>query len=262
MRSVSRCNGTHGPGRCSTGAGATQLCCMLQRSTLQAKQRSLELKRCHVASAEHHSSSELAREFDPLRDGPLRFLGYTNELGEAFRPLVPSPLVWASYGVALMYVAVDTADKYRRAADEAPPRPALDPTSGPILEGASKAIPVPPADPSEARRRTAALTAVDTVIWQLLASVTIPGYLIHQTVHAVGQWAAAGTGAHLLLRIADVAVGLIPGSISAAAASQLLTKALPTATGLLLIPLIAPGIDHAVEALLDMTLRKWTGLKK
>lgn len=38
--------------------------------------------------------------YDPLRDGPLRYLGYANELGEAFAAwLFPGgvPLRWAQY---------------------------------------------------------------------------------------------------------------------------------------------------------------------
>ena len=32
-------------------------------------------------------------EYDPLRDGPLRYLGYANEVGEAFRGLAPALVV-------------------------------------------------------------------------------------------------------------------------------------------------------------------------
>ena len=33
------------------------------------------------------------REFDPFKDTLLRYLGYTNEFGEAFRPLIPKWVV-------------------------------------------------------------------------------------------------------------------------------------------------------------------------
>lgn len=39
------------------------------------------------------------------------FLGYTNEVGEAFRALVPTKAVWFTYGVACAYVGCDAADK-------------------------------------------------------------------------------------------------------------------------------------------------------
>ena len=44
-----------------------------------------------------------------LRDGAVRLIGYANELGEAFRPLVPRWLVNASYVTASGYVLADTA---------------------------------------------------------------------------------------------------------------------------------------------------------
>lgn len=42
-----------------------------------------------------------AEDFDPLRDGPFRYLGYANELGEAFAAWLPAFGVPASYCVAL-----------------------------------------------------------------------------------------------------------------------------------------------------------------
>ena len=51
----------------------------------------------------------------PCRDTPLRLLGYANELGEAFRPVVRVGWVYSSYALAIGYVAMDAADKGRRA---------------------------------------------------------------------------------------------------------------------------------------------------
>ncbi len=42
--------------------------------------------------------------------------GYANEVGEAFRALVPVSAVWASYAVATAYVSADALDKGRKAA--------------------------------------------------------------------------------------------------------------------------------------------------
>ncbi|XP_014750279.1 PREDICTED: mitochondrial fission process protein 1 isoform X2 [Sturnus vulgaris] len=55
-------------------------------------------------------------EPDLYRDTWVRYLGYANEVGESFRPLVPVPVVWASYGVATAYVTADAIDKGRKAA--------------------------------------------------------------------------------------------------------------------------------------------------
>lgn len=38
-------------------------------------------------------------------------LGYSNELGESFRPLIKKSYVHATYGVAIAYVFADTFDK-------------------------------------------------------------------------------------------------------------------------------------------------------
>lgn len=42
--------------------------------------------------------------------------GYANEVGEAFRALVPVSLVWTSYAVATAYVTADAVDKGKKAA--------------------------------------------------------------------------------------------------------------------------------------------------
>ena len=54
-----------------------------------------------------------AAEVDIYRDTPVRFLGYANEVGEAFRALVHVNWVRFSYGVASAYVLADTYDKVR-----------------------------------------------------------------------------------------------------------------------------------------------------
>ncbi|NWI14160.1 MTFP1 protein, partial [Crypturellus soui] len=79
--------------------------------------------------------------------------GYANEVGEAFRALVPAALVWASYGVATAYVSADAVDKGRKAAAAAP------------------------ADERPAR---VGVAVVDTFVWQGLASVAIPGFTINR----------------------------------------------------------------------------------
>lgn len=42
------------------------------------------------------------------------FLGYANEVGEAFRPIIKKIFVHASYAVSIGYVLADTADKSRK----------------------------------------------------------------------------------------------------------------------------------------------------
>lgn len=84
---------------------------------------------------------------DIWRDSPLRFLGYANEIGEAFRPLYPK-YVLPSYGIAFAYVGCDTADKYSKSVENG--------------DSSSKTI----------------FKTFDALIWQTLASVIIPGQFI------------------------------------------------------------------------------------
>lgn len=44
----------------------------------------------------------------------LLISGYANEVGEAFRSLVPKSVVHGSYGLASLYVLADTFDKSKK----------------------------------------------------------------------------------------------------------------------------------------------------
>lgn len=83
--------------------------------------------------------------------------GYSNEIGESFRPLVPKSLVAASYGMAIGYVCTDTFDKALRLQ----------------MGGAS--------------HREVAIKAGDVFVWQMLASVAIPGMVINRCVNPLGN---------------------------------------------------------------------------
>ncbi|XP_039628195.1 mitochondrial fission process protein 1 [Polypterus senegalus] len=98
------------------------------------------------------------KETDLYRDTWVRFLGYANEVGEAFRALVPVGLVWATYGVATAYVTADAIDKGKKAA---------------VAHGES---------PGKSTR--VATAVVDTFVWQALASVAIPGFTINRVCAA------------------------------------------------------------------------------
>lgn len=139
-----------------------------------------------------------ALERERLREGPVRLLGYANEAGESFRPLVPRWVVGASYAVAGAYCTCDAAWRAT----------------------------IPP------RGRSAAVEAGDTLLWQGLASVAIPGAVINRIV-----WA----------------VSMLP--------TPPRTRAwLPTVTGLSCIPLIVKPIDHCVDGLMEC-LRPWYGVR-
>jgi len=91
---------------------------------------------------------------DIYRDSPLRYMGYANECGEAFRPLVPVEVVYLTYFGAIAYILADTVDKG--------------------MKGAAV-----PGDDSMAR---GTLGALDTFFWQMLASVIFPSFCINRLV--------------------------------------------------------------------------------
>lgn len=101
--------------------------------------------------------------------------GYANEVGESFRPLVPVPVVWASYGVATAYVTADAIDKGRKAAtvSATPPHP----PSHSLLT-----LPLTPVSPQTHAQdpMRVGVAVVDTFVWQSLASVAIPGFTINR----------------------------------------------------------------------------------
>lgn len=146
---------------------------------------------------------------DMYRDTPLRYMGYANEVGEAFRPIIPK-MVAPSYGVAILYVLADARDKATKAYN--------------LSAAASPA-------------GTADLALVveqggDCLIWQLAASVFIPGFVIHQVVHFLG-WA-------------------LKQSPSVPALAKIWV---PTLCGLAVIPFIIHPIDHGVDFVMDRTIR-------
>lgn len=96
-------------------------------------------------------------------------------MGESFRPLVPVPVVWASYGVATAYVTADAIDKGRKAATVS-----ATPSSSPSLS--LPALPLSPVSPqAHAQDPTrVGVAVVDTFVWQSLASVAIPGFTINR----------------------------------------------------------------------------------
>ncbi|KAH8387068.1 hypothetical protein KR093_004530 [Drosophila rubida] len=103
-------------------------------------------------------------------------LGYSNEVGEAFRPLVSRSIVSASYGMAIGYVCTDTFDKALRA----------------NMAGDSN--------------RHVAITAADVFSWQMLASVILPGLLINRITAASKMMLRKSPA--ILLKTLPTAIGL------------------------------------------------------
>jgi fission process protein 1 len=141
-------------------------------------------------------------EIDIYRDSPLRYLGYANECGEAFRPLVPVELVYLTYFAAISYVLADTFDKGKKGA-------------------------AAPGDDSTLR---AILGSVDTFMWQMLASVLFPSFIINRLV---------------TLLFSLQVEGVIPQ-----------IELLPTAAGLLAIPLLIVPLDVLAHWTLNGSFRR------
>ncbi|XP_062565496.1 mitochondrial fission process protein 1 [Armigeres subalbatus] len=146
-------------------------------------------------------------EKDLYRDTAVRYLGYANEIGEAFRPVIKKVFVHASYGIAVAYVLADTADKSRK--QYAKPE---------ILGGGL---------------RGAAIASGDTLLWQMFASVIIPGFTINRIC-----W----------LTKKALSMNKVKGPVG---------KWGPTAIGLLAIPFIIHPIDNGVDMVMDQTYRKY-----
>ncbi len=138
-----------------------------------------------MAQPEKEVEAELAR-IDIYRHTPIRLLGsrlprgmhvpvglagYANEVGEAFRSLVPVNVVRFSYVISTAYVCADTFDKSQRTYR----------VRDLILDSESQLFFLQlPFSSSTERRKQVALTAADTLIWQGFASVIVPGITINR----------------------------------------------------------------------------------
>ncbi|XP_015593155.1 mitochondrial fission process protein 1 [Cephus cinctus] len=93
------------------------------------------------------------REVDLYRHTSVRYLGYANEVGEAFRSIVPKSIVWLSYIISSGYVLADTLDKGWKVHQK---------------------------DSSPLKNKRMLLSVSDTLLWQGFASVIIPGLTINR----------------------------------------------------------------------------------
>lgn len=173
---------------------------------------------------------EVADSRDLFRETNLRYLGYANELGEAFRHFLTPSLYRATYVIAAGYVLADSVDKgwraYQTWANERAAR--NDPLSPEFRQEGG----------GEGGSRLPIVVAVaDTLIWQSLASVLLPGLAINRAV-----WAS------------DLGLGSLPRRLSALPP---LRRWGPTVVGLSLIPLIVHPIDEGVTWLMERTLRRY-----
>jgi len=155
------------------------------------------------------SNQQQEEEHNIFRDSLLRYLGYANEIGESFRYQFPRA-VMPSYILAFGYCGMDSLSTGYREWNKAKESEKL---------------------------RNSSIATFDTLLWQTLASVMIPGFTINAIVR-VSRFAVLKT-----------------------AANQSLKTWLPTGFGLGSIPFIIHPIDNSVDYLLDNTTRRWTHQK-
>ncbi|XP_045172404.2 mitochondrial fission process protein 1-like [Mercenaria mercenaria] len=146
---------------------------------------------------------------DILRDPPLRYLGYANEVGEAFRSQVHVNVVRLSYGIASSYVVTDAIHKGFKASEV-------------------------PWQTEEKRKNKVKWAVFDTLVWQGLASVIIPGFTINRTCFLCNIFLKKQTS--------------IPPQTR---------KWITTFIGLACIPFIIKPIDLSVDVFMEQTFRKY-----
>ncbi|KAJ7122727.1 mitochondrial 18 KDa protein-domain-containing protein [Mycena epipterygia] len=101
-----------------------------------------------------------ARLRTALRAG-TRYIAYTSDVGEAFRPVVPPWVVSAAYGVSWLYLAGDVSYESFKAHRRGPTP----------LEAAHFSEPV-----------RIGMTAVERATFQSIASMALPAFTIHTAV--------------------------------------------------------------------------------
>lgn len=119
-------------------------------------------------------------DVDLWRDTPVRYMGYSNEVGEAFNSFLPEWGVPASYGVAALYVMLDTLDKGKKSYDN---------------EETNK-------------MKQGLIVSLDTFSWQMLASVFWPGSFIRCVVNASTVAVTLTHAPDDLVKIISTMVGL------------------------------------------------------
>ncbi|KAJ3415580.1 hypothetical protein HDV05_004631 [Chytridiales sp. JEL 0842] len=145
------------------------------------------------AQVEHHAIDDIDTVDTPARYLGLlgrlrniafaqsRLLAYTSEIGEAFRPVIPKPIVNGAYAVSWAYVLADVG-----------------------LEGYKTHTHTGGNKPIEVAR-----TVLERGIFQSLASMVLPAYSVHFLVHQSAKYFSKRPNVSpMLLRYGPTGVGL------------------------------------------------------
>lgn len=173
-----------------------------------------------MATHLHQDGEQKSDDYNIFRDSLLRYCGYANEVGESFRYLYPK-FVTPSYVVAFGYCLADSVSAgYQVMA-------VTEDVGDERSSSSSKTL-------TRSKETRAAIACFDTLLWQSLASVAIPGGVINTIVRATRYTVARTVGLPLVV-----------------------TKWAPTVMGLGSIPFIVTPIDHCVDFALDNSTRKF-----
>mmetsp|Transcript_14483 Transcript_14483/g.35093 ORF Transcript_14483/g.35093 Transcript_14483/m.35093 type:complete len:241 (+) Transcript_14483:105-827(+) len=179
-------------------------------------------------------------EYNIFRDSLLRYMGYANEVGESFRYQFPG-LVKPSYVVAFGYCLADAVTSgyqaYNNETLELSNENSDSDSDSDSSGSNSGTYAATTATTNDTRMFDATVACADTLLWQSMASVAIPGLVIHQIV----KWSRVGIQNTMISQTKQPAFIMAWG---------------PTMLGLASIPLIIKPIDFFVDELMDHTFRR------
>jgi fission process protein 1 len=178
-----------------------------------------------TTNKEEPTSTDKSEQSPPshniFRDSALRYAGYANEIGESFRYQIPR-LVVPTYVIAATYVLADSIstghETWQKGSTQQKGR----------NDSNSNSL-------SNTVWHDTIYSTADTLLWQTLASVVVPGATINLVVKA-GRYAVHRSPILLPVVVA---------------------KWLPTVMGIGSIPLIVQPIDHTIDYMLDNSTRRW-----
>lgn len=175
-------------------------------------------------------SEEEEKEIDIYRDSVLRYAGYLNEIGEAFRPIIPGGIVTASYVGAITYVLADARSK------------------------ASYNTRI-----NEGNKSCGLAGAIDTLAFQFIASIIFPGFVVNRWVAlcAYLDYEQLDVSKFLSTQLHIDPTAVITELAGTPITPESVASSVPTVCGLALIPLIVKPLDVLTEKILDLSVRPW-----
>jgi fission process protein 1 len=121
-------------------------------------------------------------EYDIFKDSVLRYLGYSNEIGEAFRPIISTKIVTYSYLLEFVYFISDTVHKGHKA----------------YIDNKNK----------EDVMRHISKASIYTMVWQCFASVILPAFTINRIVKLFGYLSRNYSNNRFIVKYFPTFIGL------------------------------------------------------